>query len=76
MKTLSSIITALILTITVSSQVPVLNSYPSAQSTLFLDFDGEVVQGTAWNWSGPIVAQPASLSTEAIAEIFNRVAED
>jgi len=61
---------------TATAQVPVLNSYPSAKATIFLDFDGQTVTGTAYNGSGPIFAQPSELSTEAITEIFNRIAED
>lgn len=58
------------------TQIPKLNSYPSASATIFLDFDGHYVQGTAWNWSGPIKALPAGLNASAITEIFQRVAED
>lgn len=58
------------------SQVPLLNSYPAAQATIYLDFDGQYVTGTAWNWSGPITAKPSGLTPENITEIFNRVAED
>ncbi len=58
------------------SQIPLLNSYPSAKATVYLDFDGELVKGTSWNWNGEINAQPAQLSPVAITEIFNRVAED
>lgn len=58
------------------AQTPRLNSYPSASATIFLNFDGEYVSGTPWNWNGPISAQPAGLPPEAVIEIFNRVAED
>ncbi|MGB8190393.1 MAG: hypothetical protein WCF67_00680 [Chitinophagaceae bacterium] len=58
------------------AQVPKLNSYPAAKATIFLDFDGQYVTGTSWNWSGPINAQPAALSNDAITEIFHRVSED
>lgn len=57
-------------------QVPIHNSYPSAASTIFLDFDGQYITGTVWNWGGPIDAQPAAVTPENITEIFNRVAED
>ena len=60
----------------VAAQIPVLNSYPSAQATVFIDFDGQYVAGTAWNMSGPIDAAPAGFSAAAITEILNRVAED
>lgn len=63
--------------ITAHAQIPRLSSNPSATTTIYLDFDGEYVTGTAWNWGGPITAQPATLLTTAgITEIFERVAED
>lgn len=62
--------------LTVRAQYPVLSSYPAARATLFIDFDGQYVTGTAWNMSGDINAQPAGLTTAAMTEIFNRVAED
>lgn len=58
------------------AQIPKLSSNPSATATIFLDFDGEYVTGTAWNWSGPIAAAPANLSVAGMTEIFERVAED
>lgn len=58
------------------AQVPVYNSYPSATAVIFLDFDGHTVNGTSWNTTGPIVAAPASLNADQIAEIYNRIAED
>lgn len=65
-----------LITMSALAQTPTLNSYSNAQATVFLDFDGHYVQGTAWNWSGPIQALPSGLSASAITEIFNRVAED
>ena len=59
-----------------SSQVPILNSYPSAGPTIFLDFDGHTVSGTSWNTSGPIFCGASGLSDAQITEVFNRVAED
>jgi hypothetical protein len=59
-----------------SAQVPKLNSFPSAKATIFLDFDGHIVQGTSWNSSGPIVCEGSNLNAAQITEIFNRVAED
>lgn len=67
---------ALLCSVIPKAQVPVLNSYTSAPATIFLDFDGQYVAGSLWNWSGPIDAQPAALSPAAINEIFTRVAED
>lgn len=76
MKTIFSVLFALCITAGVNAQVPLLNSYPSARATIFLDFDGQYVTGTAWNWNGPITAQPSGFNTDGIIEIFNRVSED
>ena len=76
MKTFLSLVLAGIISISIEAQVPIVNSYPAAQATIFLDFDGQYVAGTPWNWAGPINAQPAVLSTAQITEIYNRVAED
>ena len=58
------------------AQVPLLNSYPSATAAIFLDFDGHTVNGTSWNYNGPIVCGAAGLDNSRITEVFNRVAED
>jgi hypothetical protein len=58
------------------AQVPELNSYPSSNTVIYLDFDGQIVSGTMWNVNGPIIANPSGLSNTQITEIFNRVAED
>lgn len=60
----------------IHAQTPRLSSDPGASATIFLNFDGEYVSGTSWNWNGPISAEPAGLSAGAVTEIFNRVAED
>lgn len=62
--------------LSVNAQVPKLSSYPSAGPVIFLDFDGHTVDGTSWNYNGPIYCAPADLSNEQITIIFNRVAED
>ncbi|HVZ56931.1 MAG TPA: zinc-dependent metalloprotease [Chitinophagaceae bacterium] len=59
-----------------SGQVPALSSYPAASSVIFLDFDGQYVTGTSWNYNGPIDCAPSGLTTAQITEVFNRVAED
>lgn len=56
--------------------VPILNSYPSAAATIYLDFDGQLVQGTIWNNGNPINCAPSGLDDTQITEIFQRVAED
>jgi hypothetical protein len=58
------------------SQVPQLNSYPSASATIFLDFDGQTVIGTTWNYSGPIYCGASGLTSTQITAIFDRVSED
>src|SRR5882724_4933585 len=60
----------------IHAQIPLLNSYASARATVYLDFDGQDVEGTIWNQQGPIHATPAVLSKKDITEIFNHVAED
>ena len=60
----------------VKSQQLKLNSYPSASATIYLDFDGEVVDNPGWNGGNTINCLPSGLSNTQIAEVFNRVAED
>ncbi|HMU47208.1 MAG TPA: zinc-dependent metalloprotease [Chitinophagaceae bacterium] len=67
---------ALVATITTSAQVPVLSSNPSASAVIFLDFDGQSVTGTSWNYSGPIFCGASGLDSTKIVTIFNRVSED
>jgi hypothetical protein len=62
--------------IATKAQVPVLSSYPSASAVIFLDFDGHLVNGTSWNYNGPIDCGGSGMTTTAITEVFNRVAED
>ena len=51
----------LMCSVTARSQAPQLNSYRTAAATVYLDFDGQYVTGTSWNWNGDIDAQPAAL---------------
>jgi len=53
-----------------------LNSYPSANAVILLDFDGHTVAGTMWNVSGTFTCNSSGLDNAAITEVFNRVAED
>ncbi len=62
--------------VSAKAQVPVMSSYPSASSVIFLDFDGQTVVNTSWNFNGPIYAGPSGLSNGQIVSAFNRVAED
>jgi len=70
------IILLLLFTQVTLAQVPVFNSYPSASAVVFIDFDGHTVNGTSWNYDGPIVCGPSNLSNAQMVEIYNRVAED
>jgi len=63
-------------TLLTSAQVTNLNSYPTATSVIFLDFDGHNVSGTMWNTNGAFTCNSSGLSDAAITEVFNRVAED
>lgn len=77
MKALRLIVLALfVATQQSNAQVPIYNSYPSATAVLFLDFDGHLLEGTNWNWDGPIYCGPSNMNDTQIAEVFNRVAED
>lgn len=58
------------------AQVPILNSNPSAQAVVFIDFDGHTVNGTSWNYAGPIYCGGSGLDIAQITTVFNRVSED
>lgn len=60
----------------VSAQVPILNSNPGAAPTLFLDFDGQTVDNTSWNYNGAIFCGPSGLSAAQVSEVFGRVSQD
>jgi hypothetical protein len=55
---------------------PVLNSLPTANATIFLDFDGYNVNSAYWNNGTPFTCSPAGMTDVQITEVFNRVAED
>lgn len=56
--------------------VPALQSRPGASAVIYLDFDGEVVSGSAWNGGATINAAAARFSESEIREVWARVAED
>ena len=70
------LVLSILSTLTMNAQVPQLNSYPSASAVAFLDFDGHTVNGTSWNYNGPIECSGSGLTNTQITEVFNRVAED
>jgi hypothetical protein len=77
LKPVCLLVVAMMLTnASVAQQIPKFSSNSSASATVYLDFDGQNVKGTAWNWEGTIYAKPAGLSSSLINEVFNRTAED
>ncbi|MDB5223846.1 MAG: hypothetical protein JWN83_2513 [Chitinophagaceae bacterium] len=56
--------------------LPKLSSFPSAQATIFLDFDGQTVISSVWNNGNPLVCAVSGMTDTQITEIFNRVSED
>ncbi|MDZ4794312.1 MAG: hypothetical protein SGI83_08560 [Bacteroidota bacterium] len=48
----------------------------TSAGVVFLDFDGQVVSGTGWNYNGTITCAPANLASNAVATIFDRVSND
>lgn len=62
---------------TAFGQVTAYNSNPSSVATIYLDFDGQYVQGTSWNMGGSAInCAPAGISASQIKEVFQRVSED
>jgi len=59
----------------VFGQTPVLNSYSPAAATVYLDFDGVVVEGTIWNENGKITAEPSGLSPATITWIHKIISD-
>jgi hypothetical protein len=56
--------------------VPILNSDINSLPVVYIDFNGQYVTGSPWNWNGPINAAPSGLSNAAMKEIFASVAAD
>lgn len=42
-------------------------------SVIYLDFDGQYVDGTSWNYNGPIDAQPSGLDSISRAQVLQAV---
>jgi len=64
----------------VAAAVPALESLPGADAVLYLDFDGQTVANTLWNYNfnngNPIEAAPATLSEREMMEVWKLVSED
>jgi Secretion system C-terminal sorting domain/Metallo-peptidase family M12B Reprolysin-like len=56
--------------------VPILNSMPTSNATIYLDFDGEYVNSGLWNNGDPFTCANPNLSDALINDVFNRVSED
>lgn len=72
MKTLTLILT--LLTLTTAAQVPQLQSLAGAPNTVFIDFDGAIVNNPNW-YASPIQAEAAPFTPEQITQCFWRIAE-
>ncbi len=75
-KILFFISSFIIIAFTVQGQQLKLNSYISAEATIYLDFDGEEVSTPVWNNGNTINCAPSGLNNAQMTEVFNRVAED
>lgn len=57
--------------------VPILNSLPGAEAVMYLDFDGEMVEGTRWNAAyGDIDAAPSNYTESGIQDVWDQTSED
>lgn len=76
-KIFTSLICTVLVLISFSAfSVPKLNSYPSAQATIFIDFDGHTVQSSYWNGGNTIYCAGSGMTDAQITEAFYRIAED
>jgi len=55
---------------------PTLNSLASATATIYLDFDGQIVQTSSWNGGQRLVCAASGMTDAQISEVFYRVSED
>jgi len=55
---------------------PKLNSFPTATATIYLDFDGEIVNSIMWNGGNTLNCLAAPLSAIQMRDVFDRVSED
>jgi hypothetical protein len=59
-----------------NAQIPILNSYPTATGTIYLDFDGQYVLSGVWNNGNGFTCDNPNISSATITEVFTRVSED
>ncbi|MBI1780508.1 MAG: T9SS type A sorting domain-containing protein [Sphingobacteriales bacterium] len=69
-------VTGISTTLNAQNPGPKLNSYPSAQPTIYLDFDGETVTTPYWNSGNTLVCASPNYTDAQITVFFNKVAED
>lgn len=60
----------------IAEAIPILSSLPRAEATVYLDFDGEVIEGQSWEGGARIVAPAHNLSAAEVTDMWRRVAED
>ena len=56
--------------------IPVLHSLPRAAACIYLDFDGEVIEGQSWEGGRRIIASAYNLPATEVTDMWRRVAED
>ncbi len=56
--------------------IPILHSLPRAEAVIYLDFDGEVIEGHSWEGGARIVAPAHNLPASEVTDMWRRVAED
>lgn len=56
--------------------IPILHSLPRAAATIYLDFDGEVIEGQSWEGGRRIIASAYNLPANEVTDMWRRVAED
>jgi len=49
---------------------------PSGGSVILLDFDGQLISGTPWNYAGDFYCAPANLTADEISLVVERVIND
>ncbi len=56
--------------------IPILSSLPRAEATIYLDFDGEVIEGHSWEGGRRIIAPAYNMPASEVLSMWRRVAED
>jgi hypothetical protein len=60
----------------IGDAIPILHSLPGTEATVYLDFDGEVIEGHSWEGGARIVAPAYNLPASEVTTMWRRVAED